>query len=56
MAVDGFGDRRKEMLEDIAILTGGGTALIRAAQKLDAVKPECYGCVVSLPSLMRQHR
>ena len=36
----GFGDRRKEMLEDIAILTGGGTALIRAAQKLEAVKPE----------------
>ena len=28
------------MLEDIAILTGGGTALIRAAQKLEAVKPE----------------
>ena len=23
MAVDGFGDRRKEILEDIAILTGG---------------------------------
>ena len=52
----GFGDRRKEMLEDIAILTGGGTALIRAAQKLEGVKPECYGCVVSLPSLMSQHR
>ncbi len=32
------------MLEDIAILPGGGTALIRAAQKLEAVKPECYGC------------
>ena len=28
------------MLEDIAILTSGGTALIRAAQKLEAVKPE----------------
>ena len=26
------------------IIPGGGTALIRAAQKLDAVKPECYGC------------
>ena len=23
---------------------GGGTALIRAAQKLEGVKPECYGC------------
>ena len=29
-----------EMLEVIAILTGGGTALIRAAQKLEGVKPE----------------
>ena len=40
VAVDGFGDRRKDMLEDIAIIPGGGTALIRAAQKLEGVKPE----------------
>ena len=30
----GFGDRRKRMLEDIAILTGGGVALLNAATKL----------------------
>src|SRR5438477_279 len=31
----GFGDRRKAMLEDMAIVTGGGTVLLNAQKKLD---------------------
>src|SRR5437764_80716 len=42
----GFGDRRKAMLEDIGILTGGGVALIRASavlDKLDVSDDERFG-------------
>ena len=35
MAVDGFGDRRKEMLEDIAILTGGTVISEEKGYKLE---------------------
>src|SRR5437899_3283332 len=34
----GFGDRRKAMLEDIAIVAGGGVALLRARSALDTLK------------------
>ena len=39
----GFGDRRKEMLEDIAILTGGTVISEETGRKLDSVKIEDYG-------------
>ena len=39
----GFGDRRKEMLEDIAILTGGTFISEDTGRKLDSVKPEDCG-------------
>ncbi|KKP69110.1 chaperonin GroL [candidate division CPR3 bacterium GWF2_35_18] len=39
----GFGDRRKEMLEDIAILTGGTVISEDAGRKLDNVKIEDLG-------------
>ena len=39
----GFGDRRKEMLEDIAILTGGTVISQDTGRKLDAVKVEDCG-------------
>jgi chaperonin GroEL len=39
----GFGDRRKEMLEDIAILTGGVVISEEKGMKLDATKIEDLG-------------
>ncbi len=39
----GFGDRRKEMLEDIAILTGGTVISEEKGYKLDAVELEHLG-------------
>ena len=39
----GFGDRRKAMLEDIAILTGGTVISEETGQKLDAATVEAFG-------------
>lgn len=39
----GFGDRRKEMLEDIAILTGGTLISEDTGRKLESVEPEDCG-------------
>ncbi len=39
----GYGDRRKEMLEDIAILTGGKVVSEEKGMKLDAVRLEDLG-------------
>ena len=39
----GFGDRRKAMLEDIAILTGGTVISEEVGRKLDSVTPEDFG-------------
>ena len=39
----GFGDRRKEMLEDIAILTGGTVISEEVGRKLDSVEIEDLG-------------
>ncbi|SVC42555.1 uncharacterized protein METZ01_LOCUS295409, partial [marine metagenome] len=39
----GFGDRRKEMLEDIAILTGGTVVSEERGYKLDGTKVEMLG-------------
>ncbi|MEK7548484.1 MAG: chaperonin GroEL [Patescibacteria group bacterium] len=39
----GFGDRRKEMLEDIAVLTGGQVISEEAGLKLDAASAEMLG-------------
>lgn len=39
----GFGDRRKEMLEDIAVLTGGSVISEDTGTKLDAVTVEMLG-------------
>ena len=39
----GYGDRRKEMLEDIAILTGGKVISEELGIKLEQVKPEMLG-------------
>lgn len=39
----GFGDRRKEMLQDIATLTGGTFISEDTGRKLDSVKPEDCG-------------
>jgi chaperonin GroEL len=39
----GFGDRRKEMLEDIAILTGGMVISEEKGFKLDSARPEMLG-------------
>jgi chaperonin GroEL len=39
----GFGDRRKEMLRDIAILTGGQVISEEVGRKLDSVTPEDFG-------------
>jgi len=39
----GFGDRRKEMLEDIAVLTGGTVISEDTGQKLESVQPESCG-------------
>jgi len=39
----GFGDRRKEMLEDIAVLTGGTVISEETGRKLDAIKVEDCG-------------
>lgn len=40
ISAPGFGDRRKEMLEDIAILTGGRVLSEETGEKLDSVDPE----------------
>jgi len=39
----GFGDRRKAMLEDIAILTGGEVISEELGRKLDSAGPESFG-------------
>ncbi len=39
----GFGDRRKEMLEDIAAITGGRVITDEVGLKLDSVEPEMLG-------------
>jgi chaperonin GroEL len=39
----GFGDRRKEMLQDIAILTGGTVITEDIGRKLDSVEPSDLG-------------
>ena len=39
----GFGDRRKEMLRDIAILTGGTVISEEIGRKLDSVTLEDFG-------------
>lgn len=39
----GFGDRRKSMLEDIAILTGGSFISEDTGRKLDSIEPEDCG-------------
>ena len=39
----GFGDRRKAMLEDIAILTGGTVISEETGRKLDAATIEDFG-------------
>jgi chaperonin GroEL len=39
----GFGDRRKEMLRDIAILTGANVISEELGRKLDSVTPEDFG-------------
>src|SRR4029450_11102013 len=39
----GFGDRRKEMLRDIATLTGGGVISEEVGRKLDSVTAEDFG-------------
>jgi len=39
----GFGDRRKAMLEDIAILTGGTVVSEDLGRKLDSIEPEDCG-------------
>ena len=39
----GFGDRRKEMLRDIAILTGGTVISEEVGRKLDSVTSEDFG-------------
>ena len=39
----GFGDRRKEMLQDIAILTGGTVISEEIGRKLDSAGPEDFG-------------
>jgi chaperonin GroEL len=39
----GFGDRRKAMLEDMAILTGGAVISEEVGKKLDTAEPEDFG-------------
>jgi chaperonin GroEL len=39
----GFGDRRKEMLRDIAVLTGATVISEEVGRKLDSVTPEDFG-------------
>jgi chaperonin GroEL len=39
----GFGDRRKEMLRDMAILTGANVISEEVGRKLDSVTPEDFG-------------
>ncbi|MCH7655263.1 MAG: chaperonin GroEL [Chloroflexi bacterium] len=39
----GFGDRRKEVLQDIAILTGGTVISEEIGRKLDSASPEDFG-------------
>ena len=44
----GFGDRRKAMLEDIAILTGGSVISEETGQKLDTATVEDFGTARSI--------
>ncbi len=46
----GFGDRRKAMLEDIAILTGGNVISEETGQKLDTATVEDFGQARSITS------
>ena len=46
----GFGDRRKAMLNDIAILTGGQVISEEVGLSLDAVTLDCWGALVRLSS------
>ncbi|MCB1118722.1 MAG: chaperonin GroEL [Chlamydiia bacterium] len=44
----GFGDRRKAMLEDIAVLTGATVVSEEVGLKLEEVGPEVLGCAKSI--------
>ena len=46
----GFGDRRKEMLKDIAVLTGGQFISTDTGRKLDSISPEDCGRADSITS------
>lgn len=46
----GFGDRRKEMLEDIAVLTGGTFISEDTGRKLESIEPEDCGRADSVRS------
>jgi chaperonin GroEL len=46
----GFGDRRKAMLQDIAVLTGGSFISAETGRKLDSVTPEDCGQADSVRS------
>ena len=43
VSAPGFGDRRKQMLEDIAILTGGTVISEETGRKLDSIEIEDLG-------------
>jgi chaperonin GroEL len=51
----GFGDRRKEMLEDIAILTGGVVISEEKGLRLDSAKMDMLGHAKRLPSTRKHH-
>lgn len=44
----GFGDRRKEMMEDLAVMTGGIVLGSGAGRPLDKVSKECFGSAASV--------
>ena len=50
----GFGDRRKAMLEDIAILTGGKVVSEEVGLKLDEVGPEVLGHAKTIKVFQRR--
>jgi len=39
----GHGDERKELLEDIAVITGGKVMSVEAGDKIDKIEPEAWG-------------
>lgn len=46
----GYGDRRKEMLEDIAVVTGGTLISEDAGMKLESVELDMLGCAAKIVS------